>query len=141
MNPGLTLRVARPTDNLAAIAAMYAQGLSLLVLAEFVDHGGFDGVILGRAEDRFHLEFTSRHGHEVGRAPTEDHLLVFYIPGRTEWEASCARMMEAGFRGVVSCNPYWDVRGRTFEDLDGYRVVLQNVAWSGELPAGTEQPR
>jgi hypothetical protein len=50
-------------------------------------------------------------------------------------------MMEAGFRGVVSCNPYWDVRGRTFEDLDGYRVVLQNVAWSGELPAGTEQPR
>jgi len=37
VNPGLTLRVARPTDNLAAIAAMYARGLSLLVLAEFID--------------------------------------------------------------------------------------------------------
>ena len=141
MNPGLTLRVARPTDNLAAIAAMYARGLSLLVLAEFIDHDGFDGVILGRAEDRFHLEFTSRHGHEVGTAPTEDHLLVFYIRDRTEWEASCARMTGAGFRGVVSCNPYWDVRGRTFEDLDGYRVVLQNAAWPAELPAGTDQPR
>ncbi len=68
-------------------------------------------------------------------------MLVFYIPDRTEWEASCARMMEAGFRGVISCNPYWDVRGRTFEDLDGYRVVLQNVAWSAELPTGTDQPR
>jgi len=95
---------------------MYARGLRLQVLAEFVDHDGFDGVILGCAEDRFHLEFTSRRGHEVGRAPTEDHLLVFYISDRTEWEASCARMMGAGFRGVVSCNPYWDVRGRTFED-------------------------
>jgi hypothetical protein len=139
--PGLTLRVARPTDNLTAIAAMYAHGLSLLVLAEFVDHDGFDGVILGGAEDRFHLEFTTRRGHPVGRAPTEDHLLVFYIPDLAEWEASCGRMTSAGFRGVVSCNPYWEVRGRTFEDLDGYRVVLQNAAWPAEVPPGTEQDR
>jgi hypothetical protein len=120
---------------------MYAQGLGFLVLAEFVDHDGFDGVILGRAEDRFHLEFTTRRGHEVGRAPTEDHLLVFYIPDRAEWEARCVRMMSAGFRGVVSCNPYWDVQGRTVEDLDGYRVVLQNAAWSAELPAGSARNR
>jgi len=26
--------------------------------------------------------------------------------------------------------PYWDAHGRTFEDLDGYRVVLQNAAWA-----------
>ena len=115
---------------------MYAQGLGLPVLAEFVDHDGFDGVILGGAEDRFHLEFTTRHGHEVGRAPTKDHLLVFYIPDRAEWEASCARMMNAGFRDVASCNPYWDVQGRTFEDVDGYRVVMQNAAWVSELPVG-----
>jgi hypothetical protein len=36
--PGLTLGVARPTGKLATVAAMYAQGLHLLVLAEFVDH-------------------------------------------------------------------------------------------------------
>ena len=41
------------------------------------------------------------------------------------------RMLAAGFRSVSSANPYWDVRGRTFEDLDGYRVVLQNSAWEG----------
>jgi prolyl oligopeptidase len=134
---GLTLRVARPTDNLAAVAEMYAQGLGLRVLAEFVDHDGFDGVILGHAEDRFHLEFTTRDGHAAGNAPTEDHLLVFYVPDRAEWEASCARMMNAGFRDVASCNPYWDVHGRTFEDVDGYRVVLQNAAWVPELPTRT----
>jgi catechol 2,3-dioxygenase-like lactoylglutathione lyase family enzyme len=129
MKPGLTLRVARPTDNLAAIAAMYAQGLGLVVLAEFADHEGFDGVILGHREDRYHIEFTTRRGHRAGTAPSEDHLLVFYVPDGDEWERCCARMIAAGFRSVVSCNPYWDVRGRTFADVDGYRVVLQNSAW------------
>jgi hypothetical protein len=30
---------------------------------------------------------------------------------------------------VQSFNPYWDQHGKTFEDPDGYRVVLQNAAW------------
>lgn len=129
MNPGLTLRVARPTDRLAAITAMYAQGLGLGVLAEFQDHDGFDGAIIGHPEDRYHIEFTTRRGHPAGRAPTEEHLLVFYIPDRDEWEVTCTRMTAAGFRGVTSCNPYWDIQGKTFEDLDGYRVVLQHSAF------------
>jgi len=131
MTTALTLRVARPTDHLSAITAMYAQGLGLAVLAGFLDPDGFDGTILGSLEAPYHIEFTTRRGQHVGRAPTEDHLLVFYVPDRVEWEARCARMIEAGFRGVPSNNPYWDVRGRTFEDLDGYRVVLQNAAWEG----------
>jgi hypothetical protein len=27
-------------------------------------------------------------------------------------------------------SPYWDLQGKTFEDIDGYRVVLQNAVWS-----------
>jgi len=30
---------------------------------------------------------------------------------------------------VPSFNPYWDVRGKTFEDPDGYRIVIENAAW------------
>jgi hypothetical protein len=131
MTTGLTLRVARPTDHLAAITAMYTQGLGLSVLAQFLDHDGRDGTILGAPEDRYHIEFTTRPGQHVGRAPTEEHLLVFYVPDGVEWAGSCERMIAAGFRSVSSANPYWDVRGRTFEDLDGYRVVLQNSAWEG----------
>ncbi len=131
MTTDLTLRVARPTDHLAAITTMYTQGLCLSVLAQFLDHDGFDGTILGAHEDRYQIEFTTRPGQHVGRAPTAEHLLVFYVPDRVEWETSCERMIAAGFRSVSSANPYWDVRGRTFEDLDGYRVVLQNSAWAG----------
>jgi len=109
---------------------MYVRGLGLTVLAEFADHDGFDGVILGYPGDRFHVEFTTRRGHHAGRAPSEDHLLVLYVPERDTWEAGCARMLGAGFRPVASFNPYWDVHGRTFEDVDGYRVVLQHAAWA-----------
>ncbi len=30
---------------------------------------------------------------------------------------------------VASFNPYWDACGQTFEDPDGYRIVLQNAEW------------
>ena len=130
MKPGLTMRVARPTDNLAAIAEMYAKGLRFAVLAEFKNHCGFDGVILGHPKQPYHIEFTSQHGHRVGKAPTQDHLLVFYIPDKADWEEGGAQMLSAGFREVLSYNPYWDLHGKTFEDIDGYRVVLQNAAWS-----------
>lgn len=130
MEPGHVMRVARPTDNLAALAEMYTGGLGLTELAQFADHDGFDGVILGHPHQPYHIEFTTRRGHQVGRAPTPDHLLVFYIPDTTEWEEQSRRMRASGFRDVPADNPYWDRRGRTFEDLDGYRVVLQNAAWT-----------
>ena len=124
------MRVARPTDNLAAIADMYTRGLGLTVLATFTDHDGFDGVILGHPRHAYHLEFTSQRGHQVGTAPTQDHVLVFYIPDPRGWTEACDRMVAAGFRSVPSYNPYWDTHGKSFEDLDGYRVVLQNSAWT-----------
>lgn len=130
MNPDSIMRVARPTDNLNALVDMYVRGLGLEVLGRFEDHDGFEGVILGHPEQPYHLEFTSQRGHEVGRAPTLDHLLVFYVPELEEWQSSCSKMLAAGFRGVPSYNPYWDKHGKTFEDLDGYRIVLQNAAWS-----------
>ena len=130
MKPGCVMRVARPSDNLAAIVDMYARGLGFTVLARFTDHDGFDGVILGHPQQSYHIEFTAQRGHQVGAAPTKDHLLVFYIPDASEWEESCQRLRASGFRGVPSYNPYWDRQGRTFEDLDGYRVVLQNAGWT-----------
>jgi len=130
MKADAVLRIARPTDHLTTIAEMYATGLDFTVLAKFEDHDGFDGIILGHPQQPYHLEFTTQRGHQAGRAPTQDHLLVFYLPDQEEWEASGARMLAAGFQRVPSYNPYWEAQGQTFEDLDGYRVVLQNAAWT-----------
>lgn len=123
------LRVARPTDNLDAIGKMYADGLGFERLADFHGHGEFDGVILGHKNHPWHLEFTHHRGTTIGKAPTQDNLLVFYVPEKELWQAACERMDAAGFKRVTSYNAYWDDVGQTFEDLDGYRVVLQNREW------------
>ncbi|MDZ8119497.1 VOC family protein [Pontiella agarivorans] len=128
--PKTTMRVARPTDHLPEIAAMYEKGLGFEVLARFEDHEGFDGVILGIPGAAYHLEFTHHRGDCVGKAPTEDHLLVFYIEDAAGWAERCEQMESSGFLRVPSFNPYWDACGKTFEDLDGYRVVLQNDKWN-----------
>ena len=125
------LRVARPTDDLDAVVRFYRDGLGFAVLTEFKDHDGFDGVMLGHAGAAYHLEFTSRAGHPAGTAPTEDNLLVFYLPDRAGWEYAVARLEAHGHRTVPAFNPYWDRRGRTFADPDGYRVVIQNAPWPG----------
>lgn len=130
IKPNVTLRVARPTDNLAQISEMYQAGLGFSVLGEFNDHDGFDGVILGHPQQPYHLEFTHHRGTTVGKAPTPDNLLVFYLPDPQEWQTACDGMAQAGFEPVASYNPYWDKLGKTFADLDGYRVVLQNQSWS-----------
>ena len=124
------LRVARPTDNLAALRRFYCDGLGLQQISSFTAHDGFDGLLLGHPSAPYHLEFTHQPGHVVGRAPTADHLLVFYLPDAAAWRAAVQRMEAAGFAPVPSCNPYWDAHGRTFEDPDGYRVVLQQAAWA-----------
>jgi catechol 2,3-dioxygenase-like lactoylglutathione lyase family enzyme len=125
------LRVARPTDNLGAVVAFYRDGLGLRVIGEFHDHDGFDGVMLGREDAPYHFEFTQKRGHEAGRAPTEDNLIVFYIPDEAEWKAQIARVETAGHQPVRSFNPYWDRQGRTYEDPDGYRIVIWHGAWRG----------
>lgn len=122
------MRVARPTDHLDRVAEMYRKGLGFDPLGSF-EGDEFDVVILGQRGSGYHLEFTHHRGHQVGRAPTKDNLLVFYISDEAEWITRCEQMRRAGFVEVPSYNPYWDRQGKTFEDIDGYRVVLQNTRW------------
>jgi catechol 2,3-dioxygenase-like lactoylglutathione lyase family enzyme len=118
-----TLRIARPSDDLGKLLRFYRDGLGLTVLYQFEDHDGFDGLIVGGERAPYHLEFTSKRHHLAGRAPTEDNLLVFYYPDVAHWGAAI------GFTPVRSFNPFWDCNGTTFEDPDGYRIVLQNASW------------
>jgi catechol 2,3-dioxygenase-like lactoylglutathione lyase family enzyme len=124
------LRVARPTDDIDALLPFYRDGLGLSVLYRFDDHEGFDGVMLGASHAPYHFEFTRANAHAAGRAPSQDHLVIFYLPDEPAWRAAVARMKAAGFEPVAAFNPYWDRQGVTFEDPDGYRVVLQNEEWA-----------
>jgi catechol 2,3-dioxygenase-like lactoylglutathione lyase family enzyme len=122
------LRIARLCDDLATNVAFYRDGLGFEVLYEFRDHDGFDGVMLGRRGAPYHLAFVHKAGHQAGRAPG-DNLLVFYLPDRGEWQRAVTRLEDLGHQPVKAFNPYWDRKGKTFEDPDGYRVVLEQAAW------------
>jgi catechol 2,3-dioxygenase-like lactoylglutathione lyase family enzyme len=123
------LRIARPVSALERAVAMYRDGLGLREIGRFEDHEGFDGVMLGREGLPYHFEFTYCRAHPVLPNPTAEDLLVFYLPDAGEWRQACVSMLEAGFVEVAPFNPYWGQRGRTFEDPDRYRVVLERARW------------
>ncbi|HYL91305.1 MAG TPA: VOC family protein [Burkholderiales bacterium] len=124
------LRIARPVTALERSVAMYRSGLSLVELGRFENHDGFDGVMLGKPGMGWHFEFTYCRTHPVTPSPTPEDLIVFYVPQPAGWRKACASMLEAGFIEVEAFNSYWRERGRTFRDPDGYRVVLEQAAWT-----------
>lgn len=127
---GAHLRIARPTDRLEEIERQYVDDLGFERLGGFEDHDGFDGVMLGHPGTGYHLEFTREAGVAAGGAPSPEHLMVFYLPEEAGWTAACERALAAGWQRVPAHNPYWDRGGCTLMDVDGYRVVLANRAWT-----------
>lgn len=125
-----TIRLARPTSDLDKISQMYCDGLGWEVLGHFENHDHFSGVMIGKSELDYHIEFTQEDGADFAATPTAEDLLVFYIAETDEWESRCLAMKRAGFKEVPPHNPYWDKKGMTFIDFDGYRIVIQNSNWS-----------
>jgi catechol 2,3-dioxygenase-like lactoylglutathione lyase family enzyme len=123
----IVMRVGRPTDNLEEITKMYTEGLGFEVIGGFDNHGDFSGRMVGHPKHHFHLEFTTHSKEKAGRAPTKENLLVFYLPDEEEYKQAINRISKSGFKKVKSFNPYWEGGAQTFEDLDGYRVVLNNA--------------
>ena len=54
--PVRSMRVARPTADLARSRDFYTRVIGLGVLWSFEDHDGFDGVILGVPDEHAQLE-------------------------------------------------------------------------------------
>jgi hypothetical protein len=124
------IRIARATSDLEHIANMYVKGLGLSVLGSFKNHSGFDGVMLGSPNADYHFEFTYEHGKKAPFSNSPESLIVIYVPNVQEIEILRKQMVSAGFKAVKSHNPYWDSNGFTFEDFEGFRVVLCSRAWS-----------
>ena len=124
------IRIAKPVRDLMLTEKMYTQGLKLTLLGKFENHEGFDGIMLGTSGMNYDFEFTHCKTHEIIPTSTCEDLVVLYEPNYEKWQKMCDDMINAGFVQVTSFNPYWDVNGKTFQDIDGYRVVIQNAEWS-----------
>ena len=125
--PVAQVRVARPTDKLSEVVRFYRDGIGLRQIGSFENHAGYSGVMLGLPERAVHLEFTEQEAGSPCPAPTTDNLLVLYIPDRAAIERIVNRLAAMGHVPVPPLNPYWEQKGVTIEDPDGWRVVLMNT--------------
>ena len=126
--PAVQVRVARPTDRLKEVVSFYRDGLGLQEIGSFRGHAGYSGVMLGLPGREYHLEFTEHEEGSPCPAPTRDNLLIFYIPDRGAIDRLVSHLQKMGYEPVPPENPYWQTRGVTFEDPDGWRVVLMNTS-------------
>jgi hypothetical protein len=117
-------RVARPTNQLSEIKRFYHQGLGMPLIGSFKDHEGYDGIMLGSPSADFHLEFTTHCEGSPCPAPGKDNLLVLYFDTKAAHQRVIDQMLDQGYLPVVPENPYWEGKSVTFEDPDGWRVVL-----------------
>lgn len=124
------VRISRPTNRLKDVLRFYCEGLGFQQILHFEnDPWGYGGVVLAIPGFDNHLEFTT---HENGfletqtRPATGDHLLVLYINDATAYDQLLTRMEMHGYNPVAACNPHWDQNGITFEDPDGWRIVLMS---------------
>ena len=122
--PFVRFRSARPVNDLAALERFYVGALGCTRLGAFEDHEGFDGLILGAPDGAWQIEFVREQGVVAPRAPTDEHLLVFYVADRAALDARCATMDAAGCERVEPNNPYWLHHGVTYVDPEGYHVVV-----------------
>lgn len=124
-----SIRLARPTRDLAAAERFYVQGLGLEVIYRAAgDPGTHDLLMLGWREASWHLELVGGPSLSVQPTPTSEDLLVLYLSEPID-DALVARLEQAGGKRV-SQGAYWDRWGVTVEDPDGYRLVLSSRSWS-----------
>jgi catechol 2,3-dioxygenase-like lactoylglutathione lyase family enzyme len=124
----MQLRVARHTERLEELVRFYRDGIGLIQIGGFRDHDGYEGVFLEIPGTGAHLELTAG-GEHGGPAPHPESLLVLYLGGAEAVAGVAARL---GAEPVVPANPYWAEHGLTFEDPDGFRVVLVPEEWEAE---------
>jgi catechol 2,3-dioxygenase-like lactoylglutathione lyase family enzyme len=116
------VRIARASRDLIGAEKFYRQGLQFTLVDRFVNHAGYSGVILAMPGEA-QLEITQ---HARGRAakPDADDLLVLYLPTAERLSRLRMRLERLGHASVQPANPYWLGGALTFEDPDGWRIVL-----------------
>lgn len=120
-------RIARPTDQLEQIERFYCEGLGLKKLGGFKGHRGYTGIMIGLPDASYHLEFTEHVDGSPCPAPTEDNLLVFFMPNVKQIQTVQSRLANMGYDEVPPENRYWAEKGVTIADPDGWRIVLMNT--------------
>ena len=125
-------RIARHTNKLKEVIHFYGEALGLKQIGSFQEHAGYDGVMFALQGTTCHLEFTSNANGGTCAPPGRDNLLVLYFDTNENFRAATERVEGFGHQPVEPENVYWASRGLTYEDPEGWRVVLYNGTYDAK---------
>ena len=123
------IRVARPTDRLDEVVAFYRDGLGLPELYRFADHDGYDGVMIGLPGRTYppRIHDASKWQRRNRSEPRQSSRVLYTRSGTTGAGAATGSKPWVIGRWLPE-NPYWLDKSVTFEDPDGWRIVLCQTA-------------
>lgn len=122
----MKFRRAQHTSDLKKIVDFYTHLLGMVILGEFHDHDGYNGVFLGFDYSNWELEFTE-NGATLDRTSDPDDLLVFYPKDQIEFNVIRDRVYKFQIPLFEPTNPYWKINGICILDPDGFRIVISRV--------------
>ncbi|WEV29503.1 VOC family protein [Streptomyces sp. 71268] len=129
------VRFARPTARYDDVLTFYRDTLGLPVLAQWRDHHGYDGVVLGLPDTPVHLEITQHGSPPRIPEPHPENQLVLYLRGPEAVATAVAHLATHGHHPVSAANRYWPDRGAVaFEDPDGWVVILAPWVFGAQSP-------
>ncbi|WP_166353383.1 VOC family protein [Phytoactinopolyspora limicola] len=129
------LRIARPSRDLAVAEHFWRHGVGMDVLWRTTHSDEprppheHDLVMLGLPGASWHLELVADADAAASSRPSAEDLLVLYLGDGLD-ERTTQRVTDAGGKRVTARNPYWEQWGATFEDPDGYLLVLSHRQWT-----------
>lgn len=125
VNPtALRMRVARPTNDIEQVVIFWSQVVGLEILSRFVNHDGYDGVILGYPNTEWELEVTHHSSGMPLPTPTDEDIIALYLD-KDEADKIIDRLCLAGHPQMEHPNPYWQAVGASVHtDPDGYTLIV-----------------
>ena len=122
----MRFRYTRHSKNINRAIDFYGRVLGLKVLGELRNCKNYYSVFLGLPGESWHLEFIASD-EGPANCPDENDLLVFYAESAGEFNIIKERFILNRVKRVEPKNPYWERNGITFEDPDGYRIVISLI--------------
>jgi catechol 2,3-dioxygenase-like lactoylglutathione lyase family enzyme len=117
-------RLVRVSRHLERAVRFYRDGIGLQELSRFTDNKDYSGVRLGIPGQNWEMEITQHKSLKPSAAPEKDNLLIFYLDGMGAIGRMVITLGRMGYYPVSQEHPLWHEVGVTFEDPDGWRVVL-----------------
>ena len=120
----MRMRTARHVTALEPMRYFYVHLLEMREIGGFVDHNGYDGMILGSPEGNWQVEFTVSQDKPEHHFDEDDLIVLYYEAAK--YDAVIEKLTAENYVTFIPKNPYWVAYGNLYKDPEGFGVMVVN---------------